>query len=154
VDAMDKSSEIIVRDASLSDIPAMASLMVELGYPTTEEDMRMRFTQIADHPDMRTLVAVANGSTVGLLGLSKNWAYERNGLYVRVLALVVSSAHRARGIGWKLLRSGEDWAKQIGATRMIVHCGNREERVRAKAFYQLFGFELNSSGYVKNLIDG
>lgn len=144
---------IFIRDACLEDIPAMASLLGELGYPTSDEDMRNRFTPIALHPDLRTFIADINGTPIGLLGLSRNWAYERNGIYVRVLVLVVSSACQGRGVGWTLMNRAEEWAREIGAVRMIVNCANREERVKAKAFYQHFGFELYSSGYVKNLLD-
>ncbi len=149
---MNNTPGVILRDAHLSDVSAMASLLVELGYPTSDVDMQNRFSQIVRHPDMKTLIAEIDGTLVGLIGLSKHWAYERNGIYVRVLALVVSDAHRGQGIGWKLMTSAEAWANEMGAVRMVVNCGNREERIKAKAFYQHFGFELNSSGYIKKIL--
>ncbi|MED2971909.1 hypothetical protein P4361_06445 [Fictibacillus sp. B-59209] len=47
---------MLLREAE-KDIPELADLMGELGYPTETKAMEERFTKIAVHPDYHTIVA-------------------------------------------------------------------------------------------------
>jgi GNAT superfamily N-acetyltransferase len=141
--------EISIRDGLPSDVAAIASLMNELGYPTSVKEMKTRFENIHQHADFRTLVADVKKNTVGMLGLCKGFSYEQNGIYVRVLALVVKSSLRGEGIGQELMKRGEQWALNLGANRIVLTCGNREERIKAHGFYEQLGFVKKSTGFVK-----
>ncbi|WP_454040619.1 GNAT family N-acetyltransferase [Cytobacillus horneckiae] len=57
-----------------------------------------------------------------------------DGLYVRIVVLVVDSNYRNKGIGKQLLEEAESWAKEIGATGIGLNCGNRPERISAHKF--------------------
>jgi GNAT superfamily N-acetyltransferase len=141
--------EITIRDATAADIPIMASLMEHLGYRTTDREMKIRFDNISSRGDFRTLLADCNQVTVGLAGLSKNFSYELNGIFIRVLALIVAPEYQSSGIGWKLMKAAEDWATETGANRMVLTCGNRDDRKKAHEFYLNLGFEIRSTGFVK-----
>jgi N-acetylglutamate synthase-like GNAT family acetyltransferase len=142
---------IIIRQAKESDVHALAALMNELGYATTVAEMQTRYELISSHPDHATWVAVCNTEVAGMIGLIKNIYYEKNGLYIRVGALVVNAAYRNRGLGKALLQKATDWANELGITQLYLTSGNREERKVAHAFYQRLGFEPRSTGFVKTL---
>ena len=59
------SSSLVIREATQSDIPAIASLMSDLGYPTTVETMTERLTPILRNPDHRTFVGHPVNGEVG-----------------------------------------------------------------------------------------
>lgn len=141
----------IIRDADTVDLAALTLLINELGYPTTLEEMRDRFSKIADHPDYRTIVAVLNNEVVGMAGLAKGIFYEKNGYYLRILALVVKQNSRGKGVGKVLLTAAENWAKKQGLTSVLVNCGNRREREQAHRFYHAMGYVVKSAGFVKHL---
>lgn len=140
-----------IREAEIKDIVALTDLMNELGYETTADEMKTRFTNIQNHPDHKTFVAVVNGQIAGMAGMTKNYSYEQNDIYIRVIALVVNHAFRKKGVGKVLMETSEAWAKEIGANAVLLNCGNREERTAARQFYQKIGYEIKSSGFVKKL---
>lgn len=142
---------ITIRPAQQQDVPALASLMTELGYPTSTESMQQRFALLQPNPDYTTWLAVDAGEVAGMIGLLKNYYFEKDGIYVRIGALVVSAQHRNKGIGKLLVQKAEEWAVELGAHDILVNSGNREERKVAHAFYQQLGYALKTSGFVKNI---
>jgi GNAT superfamily N-acetyltransferase len=147
--AQDKN--LIIREATAADIFELTELMNELGYDTSQKEMEARFLNIQNHPDYTTFVATIDKQVTGMVGLTKNFFYERNGIYVRVVALVINSQFRKRGIGKKLMKASEDWAKIIGADIVLLNCGNREERSIAQRFYTKLGYQVKSSGFIKKI---
>ncbi len=142
---------IIIREAEFTDVPALGRLMNELGYGTTDREMFTRFENIQSHPDFTTFVATIDALVVGMVGLARSYSYEENGIYVRVIALVTSSDSRQKGIGKRLMKIAEGWANEIGADKILLNCGNREERKVAHSFYKKLGYEIKSSGFVKRI---
>jgi GNAT superfamily N-acetyltransferase len=84
-------------------------------------------------------------------GLFKGIYYEKNGLYLRILAFVVKQSRRELGIGRILIKASEDWAVEQGLNSVLINSGNREERKAAHVFYQKMGYVVKSSGFVKEL---
>jgi GNAT superfamily N-acetyltransferase len=146
-----QSTKIFIREAEPADIVALTELMSELGYNTTPNEMKTRFENIQKHQDYKTFIATYETEILGMVGLSKNYSYEQNGIYVRVLALVTRSSFRQKGIGKKLMDAAENWARKIGADKVLLNCGNREERAIAQLFYKKIGYQIRSSGFVKKL---
>jgi len=144
-------NNILIRQATAGDISALASLMNELGYATTVADMQGRYNLLQGHPDYATWVAVCNNQVAGMIGLLRNIYFEKNGIYIRVGALVVHKAYRKMGLGKALLQKATDWAIELGASQIFLNSGNREERKDAHAFYQHLGFESKTTGFVKTL---
>jgi GNAT superfamily N-acetyltransferase len=144
-------SDILVRPASTSDIPRIAALMDELGYPVSEQEMAARLQQLGTLPDHHTLVALADGQIAGVIGFAKAWFWERSGCFVRIQALVTGEAHYGRGIARRLIAACETWAREQGALSLQLNCGNKEARKNAHQFYPKAGFSHTSSGYVKHL---
>ena len=142
-------TQIDIRDAEMTDIVAMTELINQLGYDTTKDEMKIRFANIQSHEDYKTFVATTATQIVGMVGMTKCYFYERNGIYVRVLALVTKNSFRQNGIGRKLMEASEKWAIEIGANTILLNCGNREERTIAQQFYQKLGYQIKSSGFIK-----
>gem|GEM_PF-6746079 len=59
-------SKMHIRTANIHDIKALTSLMEQLGYPTTEDQMTGRLQALAAHPSYPTLVAEKDGHVVGM----------------------------------------------------------------------------------------
>ena len=140
-----------IRTACKKDIPQLAGLIEQLGYPTTVEEMEGRFTAIESAGHYHTLVAEIDGKIAGMAGLCKGLFYEYEGSYVRIVAFVVDSNHRRRGIGKQLLLETERWAKEQGAIAIGLNSGNRSERLAAHSFYASKGYETKSIGFSKRL---
>ena len=145
------NATLVVRQANKEDTGALTHLMNELGYAATPQEMTQRLEAIFQHADYATWVACHEGEVVGMAGASHNLYYERNGSYVRILALVTHTHYRRMGVADTLLRVVEAWARQLGANSLILNCGNREERKAAHQFYRNRGFEPKSTGYAKGL---
>lgn len=71
---------LIIREAEFSDVLALSALMNELGYETRHEEMEARFERIHNHTDYKTFVAVIGSQTAGMIGLTRNYFYEQNGI--------------------------------------------------------------------------
>jgi GNAT superfamily N-acetyltransferase len=141
----------IIRQATGADVPDLALLMTELGYPTSTVEMQTRFDALQSHADYTTWIAVYSNQVVGMIGLLRNIYYEKNGIYIRVGALVVYKQYRKLGLGKALLQKAIDWAAECGASQVLLNSGNREERRDAHAFYQHLGFEPRTTGFVKTI---
>lgn len=140
-----------IRPANQDDVPALAALMGELGYPTTEQEMEQRFSSIANDAAYRTFVVASGSEVLGMAGAMKGFAFEQNGCYVRLTALVTKQTDRGNGIGTMLVQAVEEWAVAINASALLLNCGNRDERAAAHQFYPKLGFAAKSTGYVKRL---
>jgi GNAT superfamily N-acetyltransferase len=130
----------------------MTILINELGYATSEPEMAKRFEAIQNHFDYKTFVAVADSKVVGLVGMIKNYFYERNGSYIRVAALIVNREYRNRNIGKELMKKAEEWAIQTSSKFILLNSGIREERKDAHLFYEKMGFETKTFGFARELI--
>ena len=140
-----------IRHATLDDVPALADLITQLGYPSSIEQLTHRLAAIGEQPHYRTIVAEDKTGVVGLIGMSKNPSWEHDGVFIRVIALVVGQTARQQGVGQQLIGAAEQWATEIGATRLVLNCGNRPERAAAHQFYPKMGFLATTTGYNKKL---
>ncbi len=140
-----------VRDASINDIPELVPLMEQLGYPTSVDKFKKRFNAIAENSNYRTFVAEMNGKVVGMAGSCLGMFYEHDGSYVQIIAFVVDTNYRRKGIGEKLIQAVENWAKTQGAMTIALNSGSRLEREGAHQFYSNMGFISKSIGLQKSL---
>jgi GNAT superfamily N-acetyltransferase len=141
--------DIRIRTPAEADLPALAALMAELGYPASPEQLRARLARIAGNRDYATLVAEVDGEVVGMIGLQRGWAYEHDRPFVRILALVVSGRMRGRGVGARLVADAEAWAR--GHDAYAVHLTTSLHRDEAHRFYERLGFERTGWRYVRRM---
>jgi GNAT superfamily N-acetyltransferase len=125
---------MIIRGAQSEDVKALANLMTDLGYPTSSEQMRRRFEAISADPSYGTLVADKGGKVLGMVGLHFERYYESEGSCVRIMALVVGSEYRGRGVGRILVSAAEDWARRRSAKDIMLTTHKR--RIDTHRFYK------------------
>jgi ribosomal protein S18 acetylase RimI-like enzyme len=133
----------------LSDAPALATLMCELGYETTTAEMRQRLKSILCDKGFRTFVAEIDDQVGGMIGTLTHASHEHNDPSGKIIALVVSKKHRRSGVGRALIAAAEsDFAKRR-VTRLSLT--TRLTRVEAHRFYQALGYSPNGRRFVKEL---
>ena len=141
--------DLTVRVAEVNDAAALAQLMCELGYETTESEMQMRLERIANDDRYRTFVAVHDGEVCGMIGTLISVSYEHNDLGGRILALVTLSTMRRRVIGRALIATAEKDFAQRGIKRIALN--TQLAREDAHKFYESLGYERNGWRFVKQL---
>lgn len=127
-----------IRPMRAADVPRVAELTTELGYPSTAEEIERRFAAVRARPDGIVLVA-ANGedAAVGWIHVLRVASLEASDVAM-IAGLVISDGHRSAGIGADLLAAGEAWSREHGARTMSVR--SRSTRPRAHRFYERHGY--------------
>jgi aminoglycoside 6'-N-acetyltransferase I len=144
-----RADGIVIRSATISDSDELARLVSELGYPTSPAQMHGRLEAILADADYSTLVALIDAQIAGFIGVAVHPSYEADGLYGQIMALVVASAHRRRGIGKALVASAETLLTRRGVQVVVVTTGNH--RAEAHAFYEKSGYVFTGRRYRKVL---
>jgi GNAT superfamily N-acetyltransferase len=138
-----------IREATDQDAGAIAVLITQLGYATTEEEMRRRLQRIGADPQYVSLVALEHTKVVGFLGMAFGLHYEYDGSYARIVALSVAPEMQGTGIGTGLVAAAENIARSRGALMCIVNSGIH--RAETHKFYEKRGFSWRSKGFYKPL---
>lgn len=129
---------IPVRAAREQDVPALANLLDQLGYPSGDEALQSRLRRLLAHPDARHWVAEYHGRVCGLLSLHFIPQLALDGDFARISYLCVDAATHGLGIGRALMAQATAAAQARGCDRIELHCHQR--RTGAHAFYQQLGF--------------
>ena len=111
--------DLMIRAAEMNDAAELAQLMCELGYDTAKSDMQMRLERVAADERLRTSVAVCDGKVCGMISTLIYPSIEHNDLSGRIVALVIMSTMRRRGIGRALIAIAEKDFAQRGIRRSL-----------------------------------
>lgn len=144
-----RTEALAVREATLRDAGALAALVTQLGYPTREEDMAGRLVDLLADRSYCAFVAERDAAVLGLGGGSLGRYFERNGIYARLVVLVVSDASRGLGVGAALVEAVAQWARARGARELFVNSGSH--RHEAHRFYERCGFRITGVRLAKEL---
>ena len=142
-------SDLTIRAAEVNDAAALAQLMSELGYETTESEMQTRMKKISTDERYRTFVAVLDGKVCGMIGTLTSLSYEHNDPGGRILAIAILGRMRRRGIGRALIATAEKDFVQRGIRRVALN--TQLAREEAHKFYESLGYERNGWRFVKQL---
>jgi ribosomal protein S18 acetylase RimI-like enzyme len=141
---------LTIREAKLSDAPALAALMCELGYETSNVEMHSRLQAILRDASYSTIVAEVDNKLCGMIGTLTHASHEHNDPSGKIIALVVSKRHRRSGAGRALITAAEkDFAKRK-VTR--VSLTTRFTREDAHQFYEALGYSRTGFRFAKNLL--
>jgi GNAT superfamily N-acetyltransferase len=132
------STKLRIRRAKPSDVARLASLAVELGYPTTTAEMKARFRRVKPAATNAIFVAEDGGEVIGWTHVSVSYLLEVP-LRAEINGLIVSESSRSRGTGARLLEAAEVWARTKKCEGMSVR--SNVIRDRAHAFYERNGYE-------------
>jgi len=134
---------VSVRPMLAADIPAVAALSGQLGYPSTEEQVRRRFERLGTRGDRVTFVAVdGDGRVIGWADVEERCAIESDPAG-EICGLVVDEGARNRRVGRRLVEAAERWARGRGLPEMTVR--SNVIRVDAHRFYLSIGYGIVKS---------
>jgi GNAT superfamily N-acetyltransferase len=128
------------------DIPRAAELATQLGYPSTADQVALRFAALRERSTEAVLVAADAGDRViGWIHVGRvfSLAVSESAL---IGGLVVDEAHRSERVGAELLAAAEAWARDHGVRTMTV--SSRVTREGAHRFYLREGYELSKTSHV------
>lgn len=136
---------VSIRPMTAEDIPDVALLAGQLGYPSTEEQVRRRFEALTRLRHGGVYVAVAEpGRVVGWMSVAVQVTLEGDA-GAEVWGLVVDESLRGRGIGRALMAHAEAWARE----RSLLDVSLRTNIIRKDThrFYQSLGYEITKTQY-------
>lgn len=126
---------------SQADIPEVASLAAQLGYPVSPQDIETRFREISANASYALFVAKDEGSVLGWIQINREAASLIIADYAEVAALVVEEKCRGKGAGKLLLQEAEKWAKQNHVK--LIRIRSSVKRTGAHRFYLREGYQIS-----------
>lgn len=138
-------NKIRIVPAGKNQIPKIARLCAELGYPSTDADVEQRLEHILGNPIHAVFVATDVKETA--LG----WVhiYEVHLLMVDQFAevggLIVSESSRGLGVGAQLMEQAESWASERCLS--LIRLRSNIQRDDAHLFYQDRGYSIEKTSY-------
>jgi len=143
--SVENSLNTIVRSARHGDVPTIALLCGQLGYPVSEREMLKRFESISDKKKQHFFVAEAAGRIIGWLEVFQPCSVlNRND--AEVGALIVEESARNAGVGRKLMDRAEEWAREHHCT--AVYLRSNIVRREAHTFYEGRGYKIMKTQHV------
>jgi N-acetylglutamate synthase-like GNAT family acetyltransferase len=142
-------ANVTIRDAARADVPAIAALLDQLGYPASEDSVAARLRRLGESGADHLFVAELDGIVVGLavIHVSRSLEYDEDA--AKVSAIVVDERTRKRGVGRALMAAVEAEARARGCALLFLTTAER--RADAHAFYGRLGFEETGRRFAKQL---
>jgi len=137
---------VSVRLAGPGDLPAIALLLGELGYPVEAVGLARRIERL---PESTTVFVADTGEVVGLAALDIRHGLQHDAPSARVVAFVVREDSRGRGVARALVEAVESAARDAGCEHLHVTAANR--RTEAHAAYAALGFTGTGVRFGKDL---
>jgi GNAT superfamily N-acetyltransferase len=128
-----------IREMRAADLPAVAVLCDQLGYPTSPENLAGRFANLSGRRGEQMLVALQDARVCGWIHVRRVDSLESDA-HAEIWGLVVDDRHRSQGVGRALLETAERWAADHGLSNVRVRSNVKRER--AHAFYERAGYTV------------
>jgi GNAT superfamily N-acetyltransferase len=132
--------KINIRTATIADVPAIIPLIQQLGYPTSEDEFRLRFQRFTQNSGYGVAVASINSQVVGWVAWSKSELLVLSKTRFNIEGLVVHEQHRGKGIGKKLMTFVEEVASRFSPSVIDVISGVRRAKEGVHEFYKCLGY--------------
>lgn len=149
---MNDHHDLVIRDATLHDVPAIIALLVDDKLGSTREtpdDLApylAAFDAIDADPNQRLIVAEREGHVVATLQLTVIPGLSQRGLTrAQVEAVRVAKSERGNGLGTVLMRWSIDEARRRGCG--LVQLTSNQARPDAHRFYERLGFAKTHAGF-------
>jgi GNAT superfamily N-acetyltransferase len=146
-----RANGVEIRSVGTDDFEAVTRLVAEMGphrspVPERMDAVRRSFEELIGRPQDASLVAVQDGTVVGVCTLELREPMRSPGLEAWIPELVVTEPMRGRGTGGALLAAGLAQAVERGASSAVLESGNG--RRVAHALYRSFGFADAGAGFI------
>ena len=140
---------VVLRSPTEADAKHVASLLAELGYPSKETEVRDRLHRSLHCKSSCFLVAQLASEVIGLVSAELVPYFPTGSTICRVTALVVSTHHRGRRVGEKLVAGAVNFAREHHCSGIEIT--SAEHRLDAHRFYQRRGFSRTSLRFFQAL---
>lgn len=138
-----------VRAAVAADVAGLVGLFAELGYPAGAGAIGARIERNM-RPEYGSWVYVADdGEIAGFAGGHLLHPWENDDPAAQLMILVVDERRRGLGIGSRLVEAFEEWARGLGAGKVLVT--SNAAREAAHRFYNGRGYETTGLRFGKRL---
>ena len=121
----------------------------DLGYNCEIEKLNIRIQEMSSRGNYQIFVACDGDKVVGFIGCVSYLAFELENEGMKIIALAVSKEYRRKGIGTKLLKTAEQWAKENNIEVILLNSGLPREN--AHTFYESQGYFKKSYGFIKRI---
>ncbi|MGW5273196.1 N-acetyltransferase family protein [Streptomyces sp. NPDC004044] len=145
-------SDLDIRPAALTDIPAVVAMLADdpLGAQRESPDdltpYRAAFQRLADDPNQHVVVAVRDGAVVGSLQLTVIPGLSRRGSTRSIIEGVrVHADERGSGLGTRLIQWAVDESRRQDC--QLVQLTSDATRTDAHRFYERLGFIASHVGF-------
>ena len=138
-----------IRAARAADTPALAKLILNLGYPSTADELPPRLMLVEGQGDTVLVAEDDAGQVVGFSALHLMRLFHQRKPLGYITAFVTDPAAQRTGVGRRLLEASEVWARGRGCYRLTVT--SAEQRAGAHDFYAAGGYPLTGRRFGKDL---
>ena len=145
-------TDLIIRPAVRSDIPAIVALLADDPMGATRESpddltpYQDAFTRLAADPQQHLTVAERAGRTVGTLQLTVIPGLSRRGTTRTIIEAVrIEASERGSGLGTELIEWAIAKSRDLGAD--LVQLTSDASRTDAHRFYERLGFTASHLGF-------
>lgn len=107
-----------------------------------DENFRVTTEKMNEDGNYKTFVALFENDVVGFVTIVQALSVGVSIGYLHIQALAVKKEFQYRGVGTKLLRHTENYAKELGISSIILCSGFK--RTEAHAFYEHNGYDKDS----------
>jgi len=139
-------TDVALRPATAADAPRIAALFTEEGYPAGATAVEARLGRF-NTDDSTVIVADHDGDILGFIALHVVPRFEHDDAFVRIVALVVDSAVRDRGIGRVLMAEAERIGRAREAAFVEITAGHH--RPAARHLYDSLGYDASLTAYLR-----
>ena len=143
---MTDATQILLRPAEPSDAAAIAALLSDEGYLAGPTDIVARLDTFATDRS-RVIVAEHDGAILGFIAVHAMARFEHGDWILRILALVVDSGARERGVGRTLMAEAERIGLEQGAVFVELTAGHH--RPEARHLYESLGYDSTVTAYLR-----
>ena len=141
---------MICRKYESKDISAIRDILEnDLGYNCELNKLNNRVDEMLKRGNYQIFVACDGDKVVGYIGLVSYLAFELDNEGMKIIALAVSKEYRRKGIGTKLLKAAEQWAKENNIEVILLNSGLQRED--AHSFYESQEYFKKSYGFIKRI---
>lgn len=131
-------TNVSIRQVTLNDSVSIAELSLQLGYPSSANEIRKRLIELVNDKDNCTFAAVIDGKVVGWIHAYYAIRIE-SAPFVEIGGLVIDENYRGRHIGEKLVTVVTNWARMKGVKTLRIR--SNTQRLQAHQFYRHIGFK-------------
>jgi predicted N-acetyltransferase YhbS len=141
---------LLIRPARLEDAAEIATLSTELGYPTSEGEMKRRMQKLLQSDSYFLAVAENESRVIAWVAAEKRLLLE-SGERAEIVGLIVTTSARRGGTGLALVKAAEKWAMEQGMPSISVR--SNVARVESHPFYERLGYVRTKTqhAYAKQL---